>query len=217
MTNDFLAIWEQNQLDDFSLQEAQKSLKLASEQNQELSKESRQLYDVFYDKILLYSAGAFSFSVALIGLVAGDRISSLAKIGFIFPNVYWLYFSLATYLITCAMVLLARRFDASYVAQFGMHLYCDKKKKEQEAMLEKLNNYPGEVAVTHGGTRKGEIKTCQDNITKLDNAAKKNATGRDRSYLFKRICHQIAEITVIAATVLLLFFTIQLTQAMIWG
>lgn len=217
MDNDLLALWKQNQMDDFNLKNARDSLQLASQQNQELSKESRQLYDIFYDKILLYSAGAFSFSVALIGLVVGDRITALAKIGFLFSNVFWLYGSLTLYLITCVLILLSRRFDAAYAAQFGMNLYCEKKKKEQEAMLAKLQNYPGEVMVSNNGNREEEIGTCQSNIEKLGIAAEKNAKDRDRSFFLKRACHKIAEVSVLMATLLLLFFTIQLTQAMIWG
>lgn len=217
MNSDFQSLWEQSEIDDFALKSAQDSLDLAGEQNQELSKESRRLYDEFYDKILLYSAGAFSFSVALIGLVVGDRIAALAKVSLIFPNVYWLYVSLTAYLVTCALVLMARRFDAAYAAYFGMHLYCDKKLKEQEARLAKLKNYLGKVLVTGGGTREGEIQKCSANITELEKAVAKNVRGRDSSYNLKRICHRTTEITVSLATLLLLLFTIQLTQAMIWG
>lgn len=217
MDSDLLSLWKQSKIDDFALETAQSSLELASKQNQELSQESRHLYDEFYDKILLYSAGAFSFSVALIGLVVGDRIAALSKVGLIFPNVYWLYVSLTGYLVTCALVLIARRFDAAYAAYFGMHLYCDRKKKEQEARLAKLKNYPGEILVTNSGTREGEIQKCGDNIAELEGAVAKNARGRDRSYNLKRICHLVAEVTVSLATLLLLLFTIQLTQAIIWG
>jgi len=214
---DFYKEWEQSQLDDFNLQNAKKSLDLASKQNQDLAQESRQIYDKFYDKILLYSAGAFSFSVALVGLVVADRIAALSKIGLFLPNVYWMYLSLGGYLITCSLVLLAKRFDAAYVAQFGMHLYCEKKKKEQEAFLDKFENYPGEVLVTEGGTREEEIEKCKENITKLTYGVTLNSTKRDRSYKLKRICHVTSEISVVVATTLLLLFTIQLTQAMIWG
>lgn len=209
--------WTQSQIDDFNLKTAQDSLQLASEQNQKLSNESRELFDVFYDKLLLYSAGAFSFSVALIGLVVGDRIGALGKVGYLYPNIYWLYASLTLYLLTCVLVLLARRFDAIYVANFGMHLYCGKKKVEQETVLAKLMRYPGQVLISHGRTRQGEIQMCKDNINKLSKAETENMRRRDRAYFWKTTSHRVCEITVLLATILLLFFTVQLTQAMIWG
>jgi hypothetical protein len=112
---------------------------------------------------------------------------------------------------------LARKFDAVYVGHFGMNRYCERKKEEQEAMLAKLQNYPGEVMITRGGTRGSEIELCQNNINKLDSATKKNKQKSNKAYSLKRACHQISEITAFVATVFLLLFTIQLTQAMVWS
>ena len=216
--DNYIDQWEKSQLDDYELRSSQEALSLAAKQNQDLANQSRGQFDIFYDKILLYSAGAFSFSVALVGLVVGDRINALAKAGFLYPNIYWLYLSLGGYLITCAMVLLSRRFDALYLGHFGMANYCKRKREQQEAIHQKLqNSQSNEILVTKGGTRESEIEICKSNIQKLRNAEHKNANARDREQFLKRLCHQIAELIVVVATILLLFFTIQLTQAMIWG
>lgn len=211
-----MGILEQRTVE-FALKSAQESLALADKQNQELSEESRKQYDVYYDKVLLYSAGAFSFCITLIGLVLSNKAVAMAKIGLWIPNIFWLYISLGLYLITCSLILVARRADAAYSGAFGMHNWTEKKKAEQEARKAFLNTHRGQVSVTNGGNEDSEIVLCDENIQRLISAVKKNKQDRDFHYNLKFWCHRIAEITVIIATLLLFFFTIQMMQAIVWG
>jgi hypothetical protein len=99
-----------------------KSYSAASKQNEELSDESRKTYNKYLDSILLYSAGSFSFTVALIGLVIGDKAKALAHIGFFLPNIYWLYVSWILFALTCFLILVSKRFRSKYIERVAEFL-----------------------------------------------------------------------------------------------
>ncbi len=108
-----------------NLQFKQQRLNTAGRQNEDINREHRLILNTYYDKILFYSAGAFSFTLALIGLVVEDRTQALAKVGFLFPNVYWLYASWVLFLLAGILALLSRKLDAYYISNFGMTLYTE--------------------------------------------------------------------------------------------
>src|SRR3989338_894947 len=63
------------------------SVKSAASDLEYLNKESLKGFDNYYDKILFYSAGAFSFTLALVNIVAQqDKVGALTKSSFIIPN-----------------------------------------------------------------------------------------------------------------------------------
>jgi hypothetical protein len=207
--------YEEQELLKLELDGAYKDQKLAAEQNQELHDESRKIFAELYDKILLYSAGAFSFSATLIGLVVSNKIDALSKVGFIFHNVYWLYGSMSSFLLVCFLVLLSKRFDAEYTAVVGMVNYIDKSKAKEESLIKALNKMS--ILITKGGTKESELTTARENISKYEVAYLSNSKLKNRSYLIMYYSHLAAEIMVLTGTLLLLLFVIQLSQAIIWG
>jgi len=207
--------YEERELLKLELDGAYKDLKIAAEQNQELHDESRKIFAELYDKILLYSAGAFSFSATLIGLVVSNKIEALSKVGFIFHNIYWLYGSMSCFLLVCFLVLLAKRFDAEYTAVVGMVNYIDKSKAKEESLITALNTMS--ILITKGGTKESELTTARENIKKYEMAYLSNSKIKTRAYNIMYYAHLLTEMVVMVATFLLLFFVIQLSQAIIWG
>jgi len=116
--------------------------KIASLQNQQINSEHRQLLTNYYDKIIFYSAGAFSFTLALVGLVIENKVPALRASGFLFANVFWLYFSWGLFLLAGIFALVAKKIDAYQLANAGMSEYDDKRKNVGAI---KKNGFAGEV------------------------------------------------------------------------
>lgn len=207
---------EKQQLDQFNLNKTTKDLANASKQRTELANESREIYDAYYDKILLYSAGAFSFSLALIGLVVRDNTEALAHTGFLFPNIYWLYGSLFLYLIVCGLILISKRFDALYTAAIGTYFYVKNRLSFEKASIDFHKSYFGNVLVKNSSSEQ-EIKTSKDNLEKLKVAKAKTDRDSNQYHNLKRFSHLGAELLASVATILLFFFFVQIIQATIWG
>lgn len=212
---DYAKKHEKQQLDQFELNIATKDLASANQQRKELSDESRNIFDDFYDKILFYSAGAFSFSVALIGLVLKDKAVALAHVAFIIPNIFWLYISMFLYLMVCGLVLLAKKFDALYAGSIGAYFYLKKLERYEKANIDFHKSHQGQVRVKNSSTEQ-EITTAASNLEKAESAKVKTDKQTKLYYRLKRICHWGAELLVFIATSLLFLFFIQLMQTTIW-
>jgi hypothetical protein len=191
-----------------------KSYSAASKQNEELSDESRKTYNKYLDSILLYSAGSFSFTVALIGLVIGDKAKALAHIGFFLPNIYWLYVSWILFALTCFLILVSKRFRSKYIGHFGMANYVAKYKDYEEAQLKTVREQNGNAYFEK--SQEEFEKTKRHNIALLTEVMNNQNKKRDFSYNIMRICHSIAEISTMAGLIFLLLFSIQLGQAIVW-
>ena len=176
-------------------------LSKAANQNEELSDESRNIYADYYNKILLYSAGTFSFITTLIGFVLPDRSNLLAKVGFFIPNIYWLYISMFLFLLAGFSVLLSKRFDAEYTRNFGMKNYFEKLKIKDETMLKMMQKYDYKFLITKNSSPQQEIDTANKNIPKLDKGLKESKQHQEFSYKAMHFFHITSEWFAFIATI----------------
>ncbi len=205
----------QEQLDDFNLNNSSQDLTKSGHKREELVEESRRIFDDYYNKIMFYSAGAFSFSLALISLVVKDKTQALAHIGFIFANVYWLYSSLFLYLVVCALVLLSKRFDAYYLGSFGANYYAESLSKYEKANIDWLMSHANVLVKNSDSIQ--EINTAKVNLSRSEKAEKEMKKQFEMYYRLKRLCHYGSELFVSMATILLFIFFVQLIQETVWG
>jgi len=192
-------------------------LSKAANQNEELSDESRNIYADYYNKILLYSAGAFSFITTLIGFVLPDKPSLLAKVSFFLPNIYWLYISMSFFLLAGFSVLLSKRFDAEYTRNFGMRNYLEKLKIKEETMLKMMQKHDHKFLITKNGSPQQEIDTANKNIPKIDKGLKESKQQQEFSYKAMHFFHITSEWFSFIATIVLFIFVIILSQTIVWG
>lgn len=197
-----------------NLQGKQQDLTNAGKHNEDINKEHRERLNTYYDKILFYSAGAFSFTLALIGLVVENRTPALAKIGFLFPNVYWLYSSWVCFLLAGIFVLLSRKLDAYYIANFGMAHYTEAYKDYVIEELAFVQQNPTQILMSKSFEE--YKKTSDSNLQKLTRASKESKDKERFFYKTTRIISTASEISAGGGIILLLFFGVQLTQAIIW-
>lgn len=204
------------QLDEFNFKNASRDLAKSGEKREELNEESLRIFNDFYDKILFYSAGAFSFSLALIGLVVKDKTQALVNIGFIFPNVYWLYLSLLMYLLVCTLVLLSKRFDAHYIGSFGAHYYTKSFSRYEKANIDWLSSHSNQVLIKNSNLDQ-EIKTSKINLSNSEEAEVRMENQFKMYFFLKKMCHLGSELLTLVATSTLFFFFVQLIQTIIWA
>ena len=190
---------------------------MAGKQNEQLTDESRSIYSEYYNKILLYSAGAFSFNTTLIGLVLSNKPKILAKVGIFVPNIYWMYLSMCLFLLAGAAVLVAKRLDAQYTGSFGMRNYLDKLKIKELTMKKMMGKFGDKFIITKDGTPKQEIAIANSNIPKITNAFIKNKSSEDFANKTMRVTKLLSEVFVLIATIALFIFVIQISQGIVWG
>ena len=205
---------EQFQADRQTLESAQSAYLKSAQDTEKINLEHRSLLSRYMDGILLYSAGAFSFTVALIGLVDSSRIGALARIGFLVPNIYWLYTCWLFFLGACISVLLSRRFDAYYTMYYGLQRYTAAYKYLEEVRLTFTQKYPENILFV--SPQEEQDKKTQHNINVLEDANNKNKKGSDLWYKVMRISDWSAEICVAIGVVTLMIFSTQLSQSLIW-
>lgn len=202
------------QIDYHNLQSKQQNLNTAGRQNEDINKEHRLILNTYYDKILFYSAGAFSFTLALIGLVVEDRTQALAKIGFYFPNVYWLYLSWTFFISAGVLALLSRKLDAYYIANFGMTHYTEAYKEYIEEETAFVQKNPNQLLMSQ--TFEEYKKVGENNLKKLMEANKLNKNKESFFYKSMRLTSVGSEISVVVGIALLFFFGVQITQSIVW-
>lgn len=202
------------QVDYHNLQGKQEKLTNAGKQNEDINKEHRERLNTYYDKILFYSAGAFSFTLALIGLVVENRTPALAKVGLLLPNVYWLYGSWICFLLAGIFVLLSRKLDAYYIANFGMAHYTEAYKSYVMEELDFVRQNPTQVLMSESYDE--YKKTSDSNLQKLTKANKENKDKEKFFYRTMRFTSLASELAAGIGIILLFFFGVQLTQAIVW-
>ncbi|PIZ47971.1 hypothetical protein CO180_02930 [candidate division WWE3 bacterium CG_4_9_14_3_um_filter_41_6] len=207
---------EKQEVAKFELKNKRKSLVESNVQNSNISELSRSIFSDLYDKTLVYSAGAFSFSLALIGLVLQDNKAGLTFVGFFLPNIYWLYISLFAYLLTMFLVLISKKFDAIYLGYFGMGHYAGKLAEFEKANIGFIKVHEGALLMT-GGTEDSAVETSNHNSDVASRAAKKNTKKSDLYYSLMRGCEISAEMCAFFASILLFIFFWQLTQSVVWN
>lgn len=115
----------------------------------------------------------------------------------------------------CFFILLSKYFDSRYVDSFGTAHWAKKYKEFTKEELKFIARYQGQILVDQPieeFKQKG-----QKDLGKLKNAHETHLKLRDRYYKSMRVCHRLAEISMIAGTILLLHFSVQLTQAIVWN
>lgn len=190
---------------------------LAQKQRQDINDETRKKLSDYYEKILIFSAGSFSFAITLVSLVVNNKTTALAEIGFWFPNVYWMYFSSIFFLLSCGLVLLSKRMEAYYIESFGLVNYL---KKYVELENTKIKIYPilkEKIIFTGLSDAVKEVQTAKANLDKLLPAFDKNKVLQDRYFRFMVLFRNASEWLALSGAALLLFFSIQLIQAIVWG
>lgn len=202
------------QVDYHNLQGKQEKLSSAGRQNEDINKEHRQILNTYYEKILFYSAGAFSFTLALIGLVVNNKTEALAKIGFLLPNVDWLYGSWVFFILAGISALISRKLDAYYIANYGMARYTEAYKNYVIEEVGFVEQNPSHIQMSESYVE--YKKTADNNLGKLTKANKENETREKRYYKAMRIMCFSSEALAVLGTMLLFFFGVQLTQAIVW-
>lgn len=186
----------------------------ASQNMEKMNFESRSLVSKYLDGILFYSAGGFSFTVALIGLISESKIQSLAHIGIIFPNIYWLYGCWLFFISACIFSLLSRKLDSYYTGYFGSENYTEAYMNFEKAAYDYMCKYPDTIHFVKPLNEQKKI--YEYNIKLLEEANKKNKKSKDFWYRIMRIANISAEICALLGVILLMLFSIQLTQSLIW-
>jgi len=197
-----------------NIEDEQKALTNASRANEEVNKEHRGALASYIDKILFYSAATFSFSLALLNLVLSNRIDALRSVGFIIPNIEWLYLSWVLYLISCIAALLNKKFDAYYVANFGMENWTLHQSKFTLLMSNFVKSYPGKIVVEQGVEQ--YIELGDKNLETLKNAIVENRKKKLLFYNLTRLSFNICEYGALLATLSLFIFAMQLAQKIVW-
>jgi len=205
----------QQQADKMELDAKKREYSLAQEQNQKLNDEHKAILSKYYDNIALYSAGAISFSVTLIGLVLANYPSSLSQIKLYFPNILFLYVSWISFAISFISSLLSKKCDAYYISAFGFTNYTKRYYKYLENELSFIKKYEG-VIIYQDGSAKEIIGIDQTNLTKLESAHKLNDKNSKLFFTLMRIFHWTSEISATAGIVFLLTFMILLSQSVIY-
>jgi len=195
---------------------ASESVQSAAEDLKYLNKESLKGFDVYYDKILFYSAGAFSFTLALVNIVAQqERVAALTKSSLLIPNVFWLYGSWVCYLIVCALIIWNKKLHAFYLQLEGLGRYTEKVSDLCKAEAA-LFSSPLTQIVSVTGSQDATEKLLE-NAAMIEKKAKENTGKAESQYKLKTRIALIAELLALAATMLLLLGSILITQTFIWG
>lgn len=195
---------------------ANESLKSAASVLDYLNKESLKGFGEYYDKILFYSAGAFSFTLALVNIVAQqDKIGALTKNSFIIPNVFWLYASWFCYLIVCGLIIWNKKLHAIYLGFVGMGHYTEKMKDLRKAEVALISLPNAQIFSVTGST--DALDKLTENAEMIGSKEKENKEKADFYYKWKMRIASVSECLALLATTLLLFFSILVTQTFLWG
>lgn len=181
-----------------------------------LNKESLKGFDTYYDKILFYSAGAFSFTLALVNIVAQQgKVVALTKSSFYIPNVFWLYVSWVCYLLVCALIIWNKKLHALYLGYVGMGRYAEKVKELRKAEVALLSSPLSTILSVTGST--DAVENLAKNAEEIEEKEKENKSGESFYYKLKMLIGTVCEVLVLVATALLLFASVLITQTFIWG
>lgn len=202
------------QVDYHNLQGKQEKLSTSGRQNEEINKEHRDTLNIYYYKILFYSAAAFSFTLALIGLVVENRIEALAKTAVLIPNVFWLYASWISFLLASISALISRKLDAYYIANFGMARYTEAYKNYVTEEVSFVEQNPSHILMSE--SHEEYKKTADENLRKLTTANEENKKKEKRFYAAMRVVCVSSETLAFLGAILLVLFGILLTQAIVW-
>lgn len=215
-----------NPTDQQRIDEARSEFKAAQTQLHDTNVESRKAYSDFYDKILAYSAAAFSFSVALIGLALDNgKKEFLSQVIYHLPLIKWLYVSMVFYLLSCFAVLFSKIMNATYVSAFGKRHYhqdgmalLELEVMEIEEMLP-LAIYDEEKVrkPEHLFPYGEELSLKRSNLDAVKRVLSKNIFEENVTVWAMKISRWLSLSFVFVATVLLLLFTVQLAQMIVWG
>lgn len=194
---------------------ASEEVELAGEDLQSLNKESLNGFDTYYDKILFYSAGAFSFSLALVNVITEQsKVEALTKISFILPNIFWLYGSWICYLAVCILIIWNKKLHAVYTGFYGMGRYTEKLKNLRNAEAALLSSPLTQVvSVTNS---ENAIKELTKDAKMIADKEKENKQKAEHFYKLKMRVANAAELLALTATALLLLGSILITQTFIW-
>lgn len=207
----------QPQVEKKALDDAYSRYNSASKQNYEINKEHRTILGKFYEHIALYSAGAISFSTTLVGLVLANYHLSLAQTVLFFPNIYYLYACWFFFALAFIASLLSKKYDAFYISAFGMSRYTERYREYEEVQLELLEVNKDDILFTRGGEWQEQTQVKRDNIDKLKTAHGSNKKRSDIYWVIVRICYTTAQIGATLGLILLLLFSVLLTQSVVFG
>lgn len=194
---------------------ASENVKSAASDLEYLNKESLKGFNEYYDKILFYSASAFSFTLVLVNIVAQqDKVGALTKSSFIIPNVFWLYTSWVCYLFVCVLIIWNKKLHAVYLGFVGMGRYAEKVKDLRNTEVALLSLPNAQIFSATGST--DAIDNLTKNADMVKGKEKENKEKADFYYERKMRIASISEYLALLATVLLLLFSIFVTQTFLW-
>ncbi len=195
---------------------ANANMTAAAKDAERLRDESMRVFTDYYDKILFYSAGAFSFTLALVNLVSqSGKILALTKISVYVPNVYFLYLSWVCYLTTCVLIICARKLHAIYLGYAGMAYYAEKVKDFRLTQANLVSSPIAQIFSVTGFTNAAE-KLSED-AKMIEKQEIKNKEKAELFYKLKMTLSNLSEILALLATILLLIFSIFVTQGFLWN
>jgi len=128
-----------------------------------------------------------------------------------------MYFSMSAFLLAGGAVLLSKRFNASYISSFGMRNYVEAALEAEKTMLKMMQKYPDRFLITGGSSVEEQISVKTHNIGKYEEALKNNKSSQEWNYHLMHWLHVASEVLAGVGTILLFFFAVQLSQALIWG
>lgn len=211
---DLMKEYAQTQIKTDTMTKKQQALKDAIGINAQANQEHRSIFEKYYDSILLYSASIFSFTLAIIGVIDQKKEKALTSIGFIFPNIYWLYGCWFFFLLTCFLIIARKRFDALYVQAEGMEFYTKAYLDKEKAEHDFAKSYPGKLIMIK--TPEENEKIQQETISTLETAVDKNTKLSEKYYRIMSALSYILEATSVLGVLFLLIFAIQFSQNLIW-
>jgi hypothetical protein len=199
------------------LEKASKAVTSAASDLRELNAESLKEFRDYYDKILFYSAGSFSFTLALVNIVALQEINTaLTKSSLLFfPNIYLLYFSWVCYILACVLVIASKKLHAYYLPSIGMSIYAEKTRKLREAEAAVLSHESAQIVSVTGDTN--AVESLLENAEMIQGKEQENAVDADFYYKWKMRVATFAEVCSVVATIALAVAAIVITQTYIWG
>lgn len=204
---------EQYLADEHEMKTAMQALHQADIERAKSSDETRKGLAEYYDKLLLYSAGAFSFQITLLQFVPDKHL--LAKIGsFGQPNIFIMYGSLFFYLLTAGLILLSKKLDTHYVNANASENYREKLLKDKQAKIAFFTKYPSQIIVQDGV--ENQLEAYRTDITKIEQIIDKDRRGSAFYFKLTGILNTVVEFTVIVATILLFVFAVELSQTLVW-
>lgn len=205
----------QQQADRQELENKAKDYSLASQQNQELNNEHKQILSKFYEHIALYSAGAITFTTTILGFVLPSNASALTVIKFYLPNITFLYIAWLGFGISFVSSILSKRLDAYYLSAFGFANYTKRYHEYLETQVSFIKKYEGSVTFT-SGTEEEVLQVDKSNIGKLKEAHTLNDKNAKKYFKYFKISTNVALIGAGVGLLSLILFAFLLTQSIIY-